>query len=110
MSGTESRSESAIQLAELQDLYDRHQYLDAYNVTLELWQPSTDVLRLSTEELILAGRLAARLGGLRLSRWLLREALKRDPSSPRVRYFARGLQSARLRLLDDLKTFNADLS
>jgi predicted Zn-dependent protease len=107
MSASESRSEPAIQLAKVQNLYDRHQYLDAYNLTSELWQDSTDVQRLSTDELILAGRLAARLGGLRLSRWLLREVLKRDPLNPRVRYFARYVRSSRLRLLDELKTFNA---
>jgi predicted Zn-dependent protease len=107
MSVTESRSEPAIPLAKLQDLYDRHQYLDAYTLTSELWQDSTDVQRLSTDELILASRLAARLGGLRLSRWLLRETLKRDPLNPRVRYFARYLRSSRLRLLDELKAFNA---
>src|SRR5260370_23208312 len=107
MSALESRAESVSQLAKVQNLYDRHQYLDAYNLTSELWQDSTDLQRLSTDELIMASRLAARLGGLRLSRGLLREALKRDPLNPRARYFARYVRSPRLRVLDELKTFNA---
>src|SRR5260370_39717254 len=74
MSATESRSEPAIQLAKVQNLYDRHQYLDAYNLTSELWQDSTDVQRLSTDELILASRLAAPLAWLRIARCLLRAA------------------------------------
>src|SRR5260370_22277162 len=107
MSATESRSEPATQVEKVKNLYNRDEYLDAYKLTSELGQDSTDVQRLSTDELIMASRLAARLGGLRLSRWLLREALKRDPLNPRVRYFARYVRSSRLRLLDELKTFNA---
>ena len=105
MSVTESRTEQAMQLSKLQDLYDRHLYLDAYNLTSQYWTTSTNVKQFSTDELIVAGRLSERLGGSRLSRKLLREVLKRDPSNPRVRYFTRHARSSRLRVLDELKAF-----
>lgn len=107
MSATEPRAEPVIQLSKLQDLYDHHLYLDAFTLTAEFWKSSTDVQQLSTDELILASRLAARLGGQRLSRWLLRVAVKRDPGNLRVCYFARHVPSSRVRLLDELKAFNA---
>src|SRR5215469_12342257 len=107
MSVTESSFEAVIEFGKLQGLYDRHQYLDAYSLTSGLWQDSTDIRQLSTEELILASRLAARLGGGRLSRWLLRKALKRDQFNPKVRYFARNIKSSKERLLNDLRAFNA---
>jgi len=59
-------------------------------------------------ELILGGRLAARPGGWRLSRWLFRTALQRDPSSPRARYFVRSIHRRRWCLLDDLRSFQAN--
>ena len=95
------------QLSKLQHLYRRHLYLDAYSLTADLWKPSTNIQDLSLDELVIGGRLAARLGGVRLSRWLLREALKRDPTKPLVRFFSRHLRSPKLRLLDDLRAFNA---
>src|SRR5258705_8212858 len=101
-----SRLEPAIQLKQLQDLYDRHRYLDGFALTSDYWKDSTVVQRLSTEEVILAGRLAARLGGQRLSRWLLREAVKRDPHHAQVRYFARYVRTSKSHLLDELKAFN----
>ena len=102
-----SRLEPVVQLKHLQDLYDRHRYLDAFALTSEYWKDSTVVQRLSTEEVILGGRLAARLGGQRLSRWLFREAARRDPRNRQARYFARHLRS-REYLLDELKDFNAE--
>ena len=106
MSTTEPKAEPVIQLSKLQGLYDHHLYLDAFTLTAKFWESSTDVQQLSIDELILASRLAARLGGQRLSRWLLRVALKRDPGNPRVRYFARHVLLSRERLLDQLKAFN----
>ena len=94
-------------LPQVQQLYDSHRYLEAYAITSHLWQHSTNVSSLTPNELILAGRLAGRLGGWRLSRWLLRKAIERDPQNPRVRYFTRHLQAPRSRLLDELKAFNA---
>jgi len=107
MSATKPTAEPPIQLSKLQALYDRHLYLDAFSLTAELWKSSTDVQQLSTDELILAARLATRLGGQRLSRWLLRTAFRRDPNNPRVRYFVRHVPFSRVRLLDELRAFNA---
>jgi hypothetical protein len=47
--------------------------------------------------LILGARLASRLGGPRLSRWLYRAASERDPSSPRVRISRTAFVSAAAR-------------
>jgi len=107
MSVTKPTAEPSIQLGKLQGLYDRHLYLDAFSLTAELWKSSTDIDQLSTDELILGARLAARLGGQRLSRRLLRSAFKRDPDNPRVRYFTRHVRLSRVRVLDELKAFNA---
>ncbi len=102
-----SRAERVLPFATLQDLYDHHRFLDAFQLTSELWNPSTDVEQFTVDELILAGRLAARLGGRRLYRWLLRKAVARQPSTPRVRYFGRHVPTPRARLLDELKGFEA---
>lgn len=107
MSTTDSGAKLATTIEQVQDLYDRHLYLDAYALTADLWQPSTDIQSLLIDQLVLGGRLAARLGGMRLSRRLLREAFHRNPDNPRVRYFARHAKFPRVRLLDELLTFEA---
>ena len=72
-------------LVQLQDLYDHHRYLDAFAFTQRHWESPQDIRRLSIDELLFAGRLAARLAGPRLSRWLLRQAATREPANPCVR-------------------------
>ena len=74
-------------LVDVQKHYDAHRYLDAYRLTADYWNAETDLDRLSVEELILASRLALRLGGIRLSRWISRIACRRDPTHPLVRYY-----------------------
>jgi hypothetical protein len=71
----------------VQHLYDENRFLDAFRESAEYWKPSTSIQNLSVDELILGGRLAARLGGGRLSRRLLRTAYAREPDNPRVRLF-----------------------
>ncbi len=100
-----SGSQLADSLGYFQSLYDRHRFLDLYSKTSDYWNSATEVDSLSADVLVLSGRLAGRLGGLRLSRWLLRRAFHRDPSSPRVRYFTRHLNPLRVRFLDELKAF-----
>jgi tetratricopeptide (TPR) repeat protein len=92
-------------LQNIQDLYDHHRFLEAYQQSSSCWTPATDIAGLLPNELILAGRLAARLGGSRLSRWLLRAAYERDPDSPRVLYFTRHVRQRARHLLDDLRAF-----
>jgi hypothetical protein len=94
-------------LKNLQQLYDNNRFLDAFQQSSEYWRPSTPIQNLSVEELVFGGRLALRLGGLRLSRLLFREAHARDPGNPRVRYFTRHVHH-RSRLLDDLREFEAN--
>jgi len=86
---------SAPNIASIQAFYDASRFLDAYEQTKSYWDRSTDLKRLSTKQLILAGRLANRLGGARLCRWLFYNAYKRAPNDPLVRYFTH-----RLRLRD----------
>jgi predicted Zn-dependent protease len=92
-------------LASYESLYNRHRFLDLYEATSPYWSPSTDLASLPLEALLLGGRLAAHVGGPRLSRHLFRAAYQRDPSDPRVRYFTRDLNPGRRHLLDDLKAF-----
>jgi len=97
----------AVATTAAQLLYDRHRYLDAFAASAEYWTAITDLRQLTTEQLILAGRLAGRLGGPRLSRRLFRAAVERDPGSPAVRYFTRHLKVRGRTLLDELRDFEA---
>jgi predicted Zn-dependent protease len=92
-------------LETVQQLYDDNRFLDAFRESAEYWKPSTAIQNLSVDELILGGRLAARLGGGRLSRRLLRTAYAREPDNPRVRYFTIHIRRSRSRVLDDLRAF-----
>jgi tetratricopeptide (TPR) repeat protein len=98
-------------LTTVQQLYDNNRFLDAFRESAEYWKPSTSIQNLSVDELILGGRLAARLGGGRLSRRLLRTAYAREPDNPRLRYFTMNIRRCRWRVLDNLREFeqNPDL-
>ena len=98
-----SRSGRVSDLHTIQELYDRHRFLEAYCQSAEYWKPSKSLELLSSGELILGGRLAARLGGLRLSRRLFRAAYARDPSNPRVQYFSIGCRRRAQHLVDYLR-------
>lgn len=98
----------SLSLAGLQSLYDQNRFMEAYRQSILSWQPEQDLEALSTEELIFAGRLAARLGGFRLSRWLFRTAQLRDPSHPKVRYFAQSLRRRHQKLPAELRDWEAN--
>src|SRR5215469_2460482 len=89
----------------VQDAYNAHRFIDAYHLSASFWVPSTDPSQSSIPELVLAGRLAARLGGLRRSRWLLMLAREREPLNPPVRFFANHLRDPRVHLIDELHAF-----
>jgi len=89
--------------AALQRLYDTNRFLEAFHQSADYWNPARRFDDLSCDELILGGRLAARLGGRRLSRWLLRSAFNRYPSEPRVRYFASHLHRRGWKLFEQLR-------
>src|ERR1700744_423145 len=92
-------------IAECQDLYYDHRFLDAYRLSADYWTESTPIDALSAEELILAARLSSRVGGMRLSRHLYRKAHERDPELPVVRYFTRHISGPRDLMLDQLLAF-----
>ena len=92
-----------ISLAELQKLYDQNRFLEAYGQSAEYWKPSQRLEELSSDELVLGGRLAVRLGGRRLSRRLFRSAWARNPSDAKVRYFTQGLRRGGWKLFDELR-------
>ena len=98
-------------LAGIQGLYDQNRFLEAYLQSAEYWKPARSIDGLSLDELILGGRLAARLGGWRLSRQLFRKAVERHPSDARARYFAQGLRRRGWKLFDQLLSWeeNAEL-
>jgi cellulose synthase operon protein C len=94
-----------ISFAGLQDLYDQNLFLQAFRQSSEYWKPSQQLGEFSSDELILGGRLAVRLGGRRLSRRLFRAALARNPSDARVRYFTQGLHLRGWKLFDQLRNW-----
>lgn len=97
-----------ISLSELQGLYDRNRFLTAFAESAQYWNSSSRVEDLALDELILGGRLAVRLGGVRLSRWLFRAALARDPSNARVRYYTFRIRTRRWRLFEELRDYEAN--
>jgi tetratricopeptide (TPR) repeat protein len=100
-----SAEERKLLLADLQVIYDDHRFLDAYQKSAAYWNESFAVESLSAEEMILAGRLASRVGGFRLSRHIFRAARRQYPDLPVVRFFTRGINGARHLLLDELVEF-----
>ncbi len=103
MSSAISTSTPQSRLERISSLYDRNLFLQAYNETRDLWTNATRLSDLSIDELVLALRLASRLGGSRLQRWLSREALKREPLNPKVRYFTWFGQMRGRRYFDHLR-------
>lgn len=97
-----------ISLAQVQSLYDQNRFLEAFRQTADYWKKSQPLEELSSNELVFAGRLAARLGGARMSRWLFREALARNPADARVRYFTLSLRWRRLKLFDELRKWEVN--
>lgn len=92
-----------VEFSAVQDLYKNHRYLDAFELSRSYWSGSTNVDALSIDELIMGCRLAARMGGGRLARWLIRKGLEREPSHPRVRYYSRYLPQRGENLFDRLR-------
>jgi tetratricopeptide (TPR) repeat protein len=92
-----------IELENIENLYKTHRYLDAFQMSASYWDESTDLEGLSVDELIFGCRLASRLGGDRLARWLILKALERDPSRPRVKYYAQHVHQRGQNLFDTLR-------
>ena len=92
MSSPISTSTPKSPLEKVAALYERNLFLQAYQECQSYWHTGTRLSDLSIEELVLGSRLASRLGGSKLSRWLGREARRREPSNPKVRYFTSHLE------------------
>jgi tetratricopeptide (TPR) repeat protein len=95
-------------IPQIQSLYDQNRFLEAFDQSANYWKASQPLDELSSSELILAGRLATRLGGPRLSRWLYRAALKRNPLDAQVRYFTQGLRRRGWKLFEELRSLDAN--
>jgi len=89
-------------LERVTSLYDRNLFLQAYEECKSYWSSETRLSDLSIDELIIGLRLANRLGASKLSRWLGRELIKRDPLHPKVRYFKLHAQIRGKRYFDHL--------
>src|SRR6266404_6072782 len=85
-------SRSSSRIDKVAGLYDSGLFLRAYQESKDYWMAPARLTDLSIDELVLGLRLAARLGGVRLSRWMRREVFKRAPSHPKVRYYAANIQ------------------
>ncbi|CAM2070511.1 Tetratricopeptide repeat protein [Sulfidibacter corallicola] len=93
---------------QIDQMYRDCRYLDAYRATQPYWSRPSLAARLTVEELVLAARLAAKLGGSRESRILLREARKRSPQHPQVRFFGSDGEPSGEPPLNQLRDFVED--
>ena len=87
------------------EFYEANRFLDAYEATQPLWRRPEVAEELSVEQLVHAGRLAGRLGGPRLRRWLFRLAYRREADHPLVVYFVGDGRPGRVHVLEDLIRF-----
>jgi tetratricopeptide (TPR) repeat protein len=71
------------------ELYELNRFVDAWTVVRAELPELPPAANLEIEDLVLASRLAGRLGASKLRRHFQREALRRAPTDPRVLYFAR---------------------
>lgn len=90
-------------LVDLQRLYDRNRYLEAFQETAEYWSSAQSLDSFSSDELIFAGRLAFRLGGSRMSRRLFRKAIEKNPNDAQVRYFTCRIPQRGRNMFEDLR-------
>ncbi|NQZ57996.1 MAG: hypothetical protein HRT88_11110 [Lentisphaeraceae bacterium] len=88
-------------------LYQQCRYLEAFELTKDLWDDKTILEKLTTEDIILACRLATRLGAITIANILRRYIWRRDPQHPEVKYYARAYQGKRS-LLDDLREYEKE--
>ena len=84
---------SDLNISSLLELYDQNRFLDAYEHAKPLWQSPPALEDMNAEHLVHGGRLASRLGGLRLSRWLFRKAFERFPDHHLTRLYCRDLKN-----------------
>ncbi|MCB9649858.1 MAG: C39 family peptidase [Deltaproteobacteria bacterium] len=86
----------------IRGLYDAHRYLDAYALTRDAWRDRSLAAELDVPALLLAGRLARRLGSGQFSEALFRLAAARAPELPEVIYYCaptHGVKSSLYNLL-----------
>lgn len=74
-------------LERVRELYDDARFLDAHALTREAWAYDAVSLALDVDELLLAARLALRLGSAQRHALLVRLARRRAPDSPEVELY-----------------------
>jgi len=87
----------------IRELYEQHRFMDAYALTKGLWSRTELVDELGAAELVLACRLAHRLGNPVLARRLYAVAASRFPEHEAVVYFGRYFGRPRGTYLELLK-------
>jgi predicted Zn-dependent protease len=103
-----SKSSLSLSLKQLQSLYDQNLFQQAYELTAPYWNPATRIEEFSAEEIVFAIRLAARLGGPRISRRLALIAKERFSHDPQVRYYTSHIFRPRERLFDDFRALETE--
>lgn len=92
-----------LDVARLTSLFESARFLELWQETSDLWQDPGLAPRLPVDALLLAARLAGRLGSGKYRRALLRLAVQKEPGNPRVQYYARSVLYRRETLLDFLR-------
>jgi len=92
--------------AGIRKLYHEGKYISAWEMSRSLWDSRETMDLLDVPQLTLAGRLAERLGGGKISRLILRTAAEREPASPHVRFYCRYASRKIRNLFDDLQDFD----
>lgn len=91
--------------AQIHDLYETARFQDIYRLTAPLWQNRALVAGMDPRGLILAARVAHRLGNTRFYIALMRLAYERGKGAPYVEYYARRVRARRESLFDELQQF-----
>jgi len=89
-------------------LYDHCRFVDAYELTRDMWAEPDTVLSLSAPEVVLATRLAGSLGNGKFQRALSRFALATFPNDPIVRVYCRNDARLNTTVYELLRDFEAN--
>ncbi len=97
-----------IDVSHLLELYEQCRFLDALELVRPRWPDRQAVDQLPIETLVHCGRLAGRVGGVGIHKWLQRLARRREPAHPLVRYGDCGSHLTRRGLLEELEGFERE--
>lgn len=94
-----------LDIPRIRQLYDDRRFLDAFNLTGDVWKQPEVIEQYDAETLVLGARLAAKMGNNKVERALYRYILNRFPDEPITRVYARGSESLHTSVFDYLKDF-----